>query len=120
MDLRLLLRVWRRDGSTNEAVGRKAKRPPRRAVAGRQNRTATLLQMVTHTLDKMAAGGIYDQLGGGFHRYSVDERWLVPHFEKMLYDNALLIGCYVEALRRRRMTIMPESPARRSTTCCAK
>ena len=46
--------------------------------------------MVTNTLDKMAAGGIYDQLGGGFHRYSVDERWLVPHFEKMLYDNALL------------------------------
>ena len=39
----------------------------------------------------MAAGGMYDQLGGGFHRYSVDERWLVPHFEKMLYDNALLV-----------------------------
>ena len=56
-----------------------------------------LLDMVTHTLDKMAAGGIYDQLGGGFHRYSVDERWLVPHFEKMLYDNALLAPCYVEA-----------------------
>ena len=53
--------------------------------------------MVTATLDKMAAGGIYDHLGGGFHRYSVDERWLVPHFEKMLYDNALLTTCYVEA-----------------------
>jgi len=52
--------------------------------------------MVTHTLDKMAEGGIYDQLGGGFHRYSVDARWLVPHFEKMLYDNALLTTCYVE------------------------
>jgi len=48
------------------------------------------LARVTHTLRKMAEGGIYDQLGGGFHRYSVDERWLVPHFEKMLYDNALL------------------------------
>jgi hypothetical protein len=48
------------------------------------------LQMVTHTLDKMARGGIYDQLGGGFHRYAVDAIWLVPHFEKMLYDNAQL------------------------------
>ncbi len=55
------------------------------------------LQMVTHTLDEMAAGGMYDQLGGGFHRYSVDERWLVPHFEKMLYDNAQLVGCYLDA-----------------------
>ena len=53
--------------------------------------------MVTATLDRMAAGGIYDQLGGGFHRYSVDARWLVPHFEKMLYDNALLAACYLEA-----------------------
>ncbi len=51
--------------------------------------------MVTLTLDRMAAGGMYDQLGGGFHRYSVDEHWLVPHFEKMLYDNALLISSYV-------------------------
>ena len=46
--------------------------------------------MARHTLDKMARGGMYDQVGGGFHRYSVDEKWLVPHFEKMLYDNALL------------------------------
>jgi len=52
---------------------------------------------VTLTLDRMARGGIYDQLGGGFHRYSVDERWLVPHFEKMLYDNALLSRVYLEA-----------------------
>ena len=49
------------------------------------------------SLTKMAAGGMYDQLGGGFHRYSVDERWLVPHFEKMLYDNALLSQLYLEA-----------------------
>ena len=45
----------------------------------------------------MARGGIYDQLGGGFHRYSVDERWLIPHFEKMLYDNALLSRLYLRA-----------------------
>ena len=55
------------------------------------------LKMVRITLDRMAAGGIYDHLGGGFARYSVDERWLVPHFEKMLYDNALLATTYLEA-----------------------
>jgi uncharacterized protein YyaL (SSP411 family) len=55
------------------------------------------LEMVTHTLNKMARGGIYDQLGGGFHRYSVDHQWLVPHFEKMLYDNALLMRIYLHA-----------------------
>ncbi len=54
------------------------------------------LDMATHTLRKMAQGGMYDHLGGGFHRYSVDERWLVPHFEKMLYDNALLVRLYLE------------------------
>jgi uncharacterized protein YyaL (SSP411 family) len=53
--------------------------------------------MVTKTLDGMAAGGMYDLLGGGFHRYSVDDRWLVPHFEKMLYDNALLASTYLHA-----------------------
>ncbi|MBK8976710.1 MAG: thioredoxin domain-containing protein [Planctomycetes bacterium] len=55
------------------------------------------LRMVTTTLDEMARGGIYDQLGGGFHRYSVDREWLVPHFEKMLYDNALLTQVYADA-----------------------
>ena len=55
------------------------------------------LGMVRTTLDHMALGGIYDQLGGGFHRYSTDERWLAPHFEKMLYDNALLSLTYLEA-----------------------
>ena len=55
------------------------------------------LQMVRHTLDKMARGGMYDQVGGGFHRYSIDHKWLVPHFEKMLYDNALLPPVYAEA-----------------------
>jgi hypothetical protein len=73
MDLRLLLRRWR-DHPREE-----------------------LLFAVTHTLDKMGSGGIYDHLGGGFHRYAVDARWLVPHFEKMLYDNALLAACYTEA-----------------------
>ena len=53
------------------------------------------LAMVATTLDGMAAGGMYDLLGGGFHRYSVDDRWLVPHFEKMLYDNALLAPAYL-------------------------
>jgi uncharacterized protein YyaL (SSP411 family) len=73
MDLRLLLRAWKRFGDENA------------------------LRMVTETLEHMARGGIYDHLGGGFHRYSTDARWLVPHFEKMLYDNALLVPAYLEA-----------------------
>ena len=56
-----------------------------------------LHEIVTNTLTKMARGGMYDQIGGGFHRYSVDARWLVPHFEKMLYDNALLARLYTRA-----------------------
>ncbi len=55
------------------------------------------LDMVTLSLEKMAGGGIYDQIGGGFHRYSTDAAWLVPHFEKMLYDNALLSRTYLHA-----------------------
>jgi uncharacterized protein len=58
-----------------------------------------LLQMATVTLERMQEGGMHDQLGGGFHRYSVDERWLVPHFEKMLYDNALLARDYTDAFQ---------------------
>jgi len=73
MDLRVMLRAWQRN--------------PQQQTLG----------MVTFTLDKMAGGGIYDQLGGGFHRYSVDDHWLVPHFEKMLYDNALLTLAYLES-----------------------
>ncbi|MGH2367030.1 MAG: thioredoxin domain-containing protein [Chloroflexota bacterium] len=73
MNLEALLRIWRR------------------------TRNAQTLGMVRLTLDKMAQGGMYDQLGGGFHRYSVDERWLVPHFEKMLYDNAQLARVYLSA-----------------------
>jgi hypothetical protein len=69
----LLLRYWKRTGSSQ------------------------VLDIVTLTLEKMAHGGIYDQIGGGFSRYSVDDHWLVPHFEKMLYDNALLVSLYVHA-----------------------
>jgi uncharacterized protein YyaL (SSP411 family) len=58
--------------------------------------TALAWEMLHKTLHAMAEGGMYDQLGGGFHRYSVDEQWLVPHFEKMLYDNALLARVYTE------------------------
>jgi hypothetical protein len=57
----------------------------------------TSLTIVTSTLDGMVAGGFYDVVGGGFHRYSVDDRWLVPHFEKMLYDNAVLVSTYLHA-----------------------
>jgi uncharacterized protein YyaL (SSP411 family) len=60
---------------------------------------AQYLEMVLHTLRRMAEGGIYDQLGGGFHRYSVDQYWLVPHFEKMLYDNAQLVPLYLAAFQ---------------------
>ncbi len=71
------------------------------------------LAMVTATLDAMAAGGLYDVVGGGFHRYSVDERWLVPHFEKMLYDNALLASTYLHAWvvtgRRRYREVVEET-----------
>src|SRR5690606_25409222 len=58
---------------------------------------AELLNYVTLTLDKMAYGGLYDQIGGGFARYSTDEKWHVPHFEKMLYDNAQLVSLYSNA-----------------------
>ena len=57
------------------------------------------LRAVDTTLTNICQGGIYDHLGGGFARYSVDERWLVPHFEKMLYDNALLIDLMTEVYR---------------------
>ncbi|MHC4231649.1 MAG: thioredoxin domain-containing protein [Planctomycetota bacterium] len=57
------------------------------------------LSMVEKTLEKMASGGIYDHLGGGFHRYSVDQKWLVPHFEKMLYDQALISRAYIQAFQ---------------------
>jgi hypothetical protein len=73
MNLAFMLRAWRRGGD------------------------AAFRDGVLLTLEKMARGGVFDQLGGGFHRYSVDERWLVPHFEKMLYDTAQLLHLYSEA-----------------------
>jgi uncharacterized protein YyaL (SSP411 family) len=66
----------------------------RRYVATRDD---LVLKMITQSLDRMARGGMYDQLGGGFHRYSTDATWLVPHFEKMLYDNAQLARVYLHA-----------------------
>ncbi|MBX3278868.1 MAG: thioredoxin domain-containing protein [Acidobacteria bacterium] len=86
----------------NGGFGSKPKFPPSMTLSfllrhyhRTQDRAA--LAAVELTLGKMAHGGIYDQLGGGFHRYSVDEKWLVPHFEKMLYDNAQLARLYTEA-----------------------
>jgi uncharacterized protein YyaL (SSP411 family) len=70
-----------------------AKSEPEAALSSRAQEIALF------TLEQIARGGIFDQLGGGFHRYSVDEKWLVPHFEKMLYDNALLIPVYLEAFK---------------------
>ncbi|WP_268541862.1 thioredoxin domain-containing protein [Candidatus Nitrosotenuis cloacae] len=64
---------------------------------GKLSKITKFNEFVFKTLNKMAKGGIFDQIGGGFHRYSTDTRWLVPHFEKMLYDNALLPTVYVEA-----------------------
>ncbi|MEE9578005.1 MAG: thioredoxin domain-containing protein, partial [Gemmatimonadota bacterium] len=71
-NLRFLLRYWRRTGETKA------------------------LEMVERTLGAMRQGGVYDQVGFGFHRYSTDARWMLPHFEKMLYDQALLVMAYVE------------------------
>ena len=62
----------------------------------RRNDNEAMRQMAVHSLKAMADGGIHDQIGGGFHRYSTDARWLVPHFEKMLYDNALLASLYLD------------------------
>jgi hypothetical protein len=78
--------------------GRAPKFPPASALEFLLRRDE--LDAVTRTLDGMALGGMYDLVGGGFHRYSVDERWLVPHFEKMLYDNALLVPAYLHGWLR--------------------
>jgi uncharacterized protein YyaL (SSP411 family) len=78
--------------------GRAPKFPPASTLEFLLRRgTERALDMAVRTLDGMAAGGMYDVVGGGFHRYSVDDRWLVPHFEKMLYDNALLASSYLHA-----------------------
>lgn len=86
--------------SRNGGFGNAPKFPPAmtlefllRTYLRTENKDA--IDMVRHTAEKMARGGMYDQLGGGFHRYSTDAKWLVPHFEKMLYDNALLSRLYL-------------------------
>jgi hypothetical protein len=71
-----------------------------RSAKPRSSDGDAILKMTLHALDAMANGGIRDHLGGGFHRYSTDAKWLVPHFEIMLYDNAMLAWCYVEAFRQ--------------------
>ncbi|MGB6496185.1 MAG: thioredoxin domain-containing protein [Candidatus Acidiferrum sp.] len=88
----------------NGGFGRAPKFPHASAVdlvleRYQQTREKHLLAMIETTLEKMARGGVYDQLAGGFHRYSVDERWLVPHFEKMSYDNSELLRNYLHAWR---------------------
>lgn len=76
---------------------------------------AKLMQEAAHTtLEKMALGGLYDQVGGGFHRYSTDPYWFVPHFEKMLYDNALLLSAYAEAKRQKNFGKESDSNNQRS------
>ncbi len=89
---------------TNGGFGGEPKFPPHMALLfllRHYQRTAdqTSLDMVRHTCEAMARGGMYDQLAGGFARYSVDEKWIVPHFEKMLYDNALLLRVYTDLWR---------------------
>jgi len=95
----LLLQAVRRLGELHDpewgGFGRAPKFPPASALELLLRRGE--LEPARRTLDAMAAGGMYDLVGGGFHRYSVDERWLVPHFEKMLYDNALLVPAYLHA-----------------------
>ncbi|HEX7830160.1 MAG TPA: thioredoxin domain-containing protein, partial [Thermoanaerobaculia bacterium] len=86
----------------NGGFGSAPKFPPSMSLdflmmAAERTGDAQLRDIVITTLTKMARGGMYDQVGGGFHRYSVDARWLVPHFEKMLYDNALLARLYTRA-----------------------
>jgi uncharacterized protein YyaL (SSP411 family) len=100
--------ITARFDSTYGGFGNAPKFPPSMALAlilremeraPEGSRREHLRRVVTLTLDAMARGGMYDQIGGGFHRYSTDTYWLVPHFEKMLYDNALLVPVYLEAHR---------------------
>src|SRR5262249_59969131 len=81
----------------NGAFGAAPKSPPSALLPMLLAHPGRAREMAIQTLDAMADGGIHDQLGGGFHRYTVDARWLVPHFEKMLYDNALLARAYAIA-----------------------
>ncbi|MGH9946798.1 MAG: thioredoxin domain-containing protein [Pyrinomonadaceae bacterium] len=91
MSMEFLLRYWKRTGNENA------------------------LEMVKLTAEKMANGGIYDQLGGGFHRYAVDAIWLVPHFEKMLYDNAQLIRVYLHLYQIARSEVQKPAQSKGET-----
>jgi uncharacterized protein YyaL (SSP411 family) len=88
-----LLLVYLRDASPTPATATDSK-------SELSNLKSEVRRRLLHTLDALAAGGIRDHLGGGFHRYSTDAKWLVPHFEIMLYDNAMLAWCYAEAFRQ--------------------
>jgi hypothetical protein len=97
MVLEFLLRHYER---TREGASQAGGAGEAAADAARRDSGAEALEMATRTAGAMARGGMYDQLGGGFARYSVDAGWVVPHFEKMLYDNALLARCYAHLWRR--------------------
>ncbi len=102
--------------STYGGFGQAPKFPPATGLSlllrhYQRTQTEHALHMVCHTLDAMAAGGLYDHIGGGFSRYSTDERWCVPHFEKMLYDNALLAKTYLEAFQ------VTHNPQYKRVTC---
>ncbi|WP_430331476.1 thioredoxin domain-containing protein [Rhodococcus sp. ACT016] len=97
--------VLRDEDRANGGFGGAPKFPPSMLLEGllrsyERSGAEPVLRAVERTADAMARGGIYDQLGGGFARYSVDAEWVVPHFEKMLYDNALLLRCYAHLARR--------------------
>ncbi len=94
--------IMRGFDTENGGFGRAPKFPPAMVLSfllrqSQRTKDSAMQAAVEMTLIKMANGGMYDQLGGGFHRYSVDEKWLIPHFEKMLYDNALLSRIYLDA-----------------------
>jgi uncharacterized protein YyaL (SSP411 family) len=98
----------------NGGFGRSPKFPHASAIdlvleRYQQTKEKHLLAMVETTLEKMARGGVYDQLAGGFHRYSVDERWLVPHFEKMSYDNSELLRNYLHAWQATQNPVLRET-----------
>jgi uncharacterized protein YyaL (SSP411 family) len=100
--LRLLIETIRRTGGNSDG-----------------SQTAAATRMLAGTLDNMARGGVYDHVGGGFHRYSTDRVWLLPHFEKMLYDNALLARVYADAFRVTGNEAHARVAAKRATGCCA-
>ena len=114
------------DAACGAATTREQRRLGRRAEVPRRvgdrvpARAAASGEMALHTLRAMAGGGMYDQVGGGFARYCVDARWIVPHFEKMLYDNALLARAYLHGVPGpRRAVLRARVRARRSTGRCA-